>query len=121
MPQVVDLFTMRPMSISERPSEAVAAAGGRLRAAREALGVSQQDMARACGSEPQRWSNWEAGRHLADPLVMVRAAQIYGISLDWVFAADPRNLSGRILSVLMQRDPELLGFRGGLPNASDAA
>jgi transcriptional regulator with XRE-family HTH domain len=109
------------MAISERPSEAVQGAGTRLRAAREALGVSQQDMARACGAEPQRWSNWEAGRHLADPLVMVRAAQLYGISLDWVFAGDARNLPGRLLSLLMARDPELLGARGGLPDVTNAA
>lgn len=121
MPQVVNLVILRPMAISERPSEALIAAGGRLRAAREALGISQQDMARACGAEPQRWSNWEAGRHLPDPLVMVRAAQVYGISLDWVFAGDPRNLPGRLLSLLMQRDPELLGFPGGIAGATDAA
>ncbi|MBR0651369.1 helix-turn-helix transcriptional regulator [Roseomonas terrae] len=101
---------IRVMSIPERPSDAVDGAATRLRAAREVLGVQQQDMARACGAEPQRWSNWESARHLPDALVMVRAHQLYGISLDWVYAADPKNLPGRLLDGLRARFPELLGL-----------
>jgi transcriptional regulator with XRE-family HTH domain len=101
---------LRIMSIPERPSEAVNGAAARLRAARLVLGVPQQDMARACGAEPQRWNNWEKAAHLPDPIIMVRAHIIYGISLDWVYAGDARNLPGRLIDGLRRRFPHLIGL-----------
>ena len=65
-------------------------------------------MARACGAEPNRWSNWEKARTLPDPVVIARAQQLYGVSLDWVYAGDPRNLPGRILDFIRLHQPELL-------------
>ena len=100
--------------LPQRPSDVVENAAARLRAAREALGIQQQDMARACGSEPQRWNNWEAGRSLPDAVVLIRAHALYGISLDWVYAGDPRNLPGRLLDALRTRRPDLM------PGASEA-
>jgi transcriptional regulator with XRE-family HTH domain len=110
---------IRVMSIPERPSEAIDGAAARLRAARIVLGVAQQDMARACGAEPQRWNNWEKALHLPDPLVMARAQQLYGVSLDWVYVADPRNLPGRLLDGLREQFPQMLGLVG--PNPSNSA
>lgn len=97
------------MSLPTRPTDVLVSAGVRLRAAREALGLPQQELARACGTEPQRWSNWENGRHLPDPIVLVRAAQLFGISLDWVFAGDPRNLPGGLMARLSTLRPDLMG------------
>jgi transcriptional regulator with XRE-family HTH domain len=96
------------VAVPFRPSEIVDLAARRLRAARLALGVLQQDMARACGAEPNRWSNWEKARTLPDPLVIAQAQLLYGISLDWVYAGDPGNLPGRILDRIRTEHPELL-------------
>lgn len=94
-----------------RPSEAVTFAARRLRAVREALGVQQQDMARACGAEPNRWSNWESARTLPDPLVMARAQALFGISLDWIYAGDPSNLPFKVVDALRRDYPDLITAR----------
>jgi transcriptional regulator with XRE-family HTH domain len=96
------------MAVPFRPSQAVNLAARRLRAAREALAMQQQDLARACGAEPNRWSNWEAARTLPDPLVIARAMALFGISLDWIYAGDPGHLPVKIFNGIQERYPELL-------------
>ena len=100
--------SVRLMAVPFRPSQAVHLAARRLRAAREALGMQQQDMARACGAEPNRWSNWEAARTLPDALVMARAMVLFGVSLDWIYAGDPGHLPVKIFAGIQDRHPELL-------------
>lgn len=100
--------TFRLMAVPFRPSQAVNQAARRLKAAREALAMQQQDLARACGAEPNRWSNWEAARTLPDPLVMARAQALFGISLDWIYAGDPGHLPTKIFVGIQERHPELL-------------
>lgn len=99
---------LRVVPIAERPSEVVTRAGLRLRAAREALGLSQQDMARACGAEPNRWSNWEGGRHLPDPLVMARALALFGVSLDWIFVGRLSGMPFRLAQALATSSAHLV-------------
>ena len=70
--------------------------------------MQQQDLARACGAEPNRWSNWEAARTLPDPLVMARAQALFGISLDWIYAGDPGHLPQKVFAGIQARYPELL-------------
>lgn len=96
------------MAVPFRPSQAVHQAARRLKAARDALGMQQQDLARACGAEPNRWSNWEAARTLPDPLVIARAQSLFGISLDWIYAGDPGNLPAKLFVAIQEQHPELL-------------
>lgn len=60
--------------------------GLRLRAAREALDdKSQADICRALSVAPNKWNQWETGTYPPDPAIMVRFADTFGTSLDWIF------------------------------------
>ena len=59
--------------------------GLRIKAAREALGRSQAEVCRALEIAPNKWNQWESGKYPPDPFVMARFADIYGVSLDWVY------------------------------------
>lgn len=83
-------------SVAERLKEI----GRRITQAREALGLSQVEVCRMIEVGETTWNNWEQGKRRPDPLVMVRFAENYGITLDWVYRGDREGLRGRVLSKL---------------------
>lgn len=74
------------MSRSERPSELVLQAGLRLRAARQALNLSQEVLSREIGATRTALANWENGERLADVVAMTRLLSRFGIPLEWIYA-----------------------------------
>lgn len=76
--------------------------GRRLKAARDALGLSQADICRAVDVSPSRWNQWETGGKLPDALVMAEVSRRYGITMDWVFAGNPAGLPHAISSKLLK-------------------
>ncbi|KAF0111669.1 MAG: putative DNA binding helix-turn helix protein [Rhodospirillaceae bacterium] len=76
--------------------------GGRLTAAREALGLSQVAICREIDVSPSRWNQWEMGGKLPDPLVMAEFSRRYGITMDWIYAGNasglPHSLVGKVLA-----------------------
>jgi len=96
------------VSVPFRPSEAVTLAARRLRAAREALGMEQKEIALAAGAQPNRWNNWERGISLPDPLVMARCQVLFGISLDWIYVGDPGHLPTKVFHHIQLKAPELV-------------
>lgn len=58
------------------------AIGARIRARREAMGLSQAELARRVYVSRQTVGNWEAGRTLADVQSLVLLASVFGVSVD---------------------------------------
>ena len=58
------------------------AIGARIRAQREALGLSQAELARRVYVSRQTVGNWESGRTLADVQSLVLLAGVFGVSVD---------------------------------------
>ncbi|MCW5749631.1 MAG: helix-turn-helix transcriptional regulator [Alphaproteobacteria bacterium] len=70
--------------------------GRRLRQAREALGLTQRELFEDLGVQEGRWSHWETGRRLPDPLVMARLAERHAVSLDWIYRGVLTGLPARL-------------------------
>lgn len=56
--------------------------GGSIREQREALGMSQEDLARACMVSRQTISNWENGKTLPDVQSLMYLADTFNITVD---------------------------------------
>jgi transcriptional regulator with XRE-family HTH domain len=70
----------------KRDSKQLQAIGQRLKDARIALGFSQKELYNRLGVGASTWHNWETGKRTPDPFVMVELLDLYGISLDWIYA-----------------------------------
>lgn len=68
----------------EKP-DAMRVIGRRLRATREALGLTQEQLAQSIGVQRTAYRNWEIGERMPDPLAMTRLAERYGATLDWIY------------------------------------
>lgn len=82
------------------------AAGARLRAARQALGLTQREIAEVAGATPHGISQWEAGIKRINPFGMARLKARWGISLDFVYAGDisalPHGLASAVQKTLLK-------------------
>jgi transcriptional regulator with XRE-family HTH domain len=69
-------------------SEAQKAMGARLQAIREALRLTQEDMAATMGVVTTALSAWESGRNQIDIVKLARSATRWGFTTDWVARGD---------------------------------
>lgn len=69
-------------------TEAQKAMGVRLKAARDALGLTQEDMARHMGVVVTTLSAWESGRNQIDIVKLAMSATRWGFTTDWVARGD---------------------------------
>jgi transcriptional regulator with XRE-family HTH domain len=69
-------------------SEAQKIMGTRLQIIREALGLTQEDMADKMGVVMTTMSAWENGRNQIDIVKLARAATRWGFTTDWVARGD---------------------------------
>jgi ribosome-binding protein aMBF1 (putative translation factor) len=76
--------------------------GARLRLVRRALGLPAGRLAAELGVAAPRWSQWEHGRHLADLRAMVRLAQRYRVTLDYLFLGDESALPRRLIDAMRE-------------------
>lgn len=78
--------------------------GDRLRDARTALGLSQEELAHRLGTAPRSVTRWECGH--CDPgfVTVAEIARICGVSLDWVTGASLARAVLQPGSVLVDRD-----------------
>jgi transcriptional regulator with XRE-family HTH domain len=72
----------------EPDSEAQKAMGSRLQAVREAIGLTQDDMAKNMGVVVTTLSAWESGRNQIDIVKLARSATRWGFTTDWVARGD---------------------------------
>jgi transcriptional regulator with XRE-family HTH domain len=73
-PVAVDLSATTPKLIGER-----------LRAYREAIGLSQAEFARMAGVSPQALNNWERGRQRPDLDSGIALCLAHNMPMDWTY------------------------------------
>jgi transcriptional regulator with XRE-family HTH domain len=69
--------------------------GSRLRTLREALGLSQSELATRCGLPIDTLQNWEQGRSEPRLSALVQLAGCLGVSLDALAGLSPKKRRGR--------------------------
>lgn len=67
--------------------------GSSLKYHREALGISQLELANKIGTSHQNISRWESGAVLPNIDFCVKLADFYGISIDELIGRDTKNSS----------------------------
>lgn len=87
--------------------------GARLRAIREALGLTQDEISETMGVVVTTLSGWETGRNQIDIVKLARAADRWGFTTDWVARGDlsslRRDLGDRIEANAAQKRPARRG------------
>lgn len=64
----------------------------RLKTTREALGISPADLCRRIDIAENRWSQYENGKRRITIEVVSKLCDEFGLSLDWIYRADPAHL-----------------------------
>lgn len=93
----------RSMPASSRANEIVKI-GDRLRAFREALELSQSDLARAISVRANTYNQWENGKRLIDPLVASRLCDQFGVTMDWIYRGNMSSLPQHLAAKLVRAD-----------------
>ncbi len=73
------------MSKTDEKNKAI---GGRMRMAREQVGLSQGQVAKMLNLHRPSVTETEAGRRKASPQELAEYARIYGVSIDWLVNVD---------------------------------
>jgi transcriptional regulator with XRE-family HTH domain len=85
-------------------SEAQKAMGARLKAVREALELTQEEMAAHMGVVITALSAWESGRNRIDIVKLARSAGRWGFTTDWIARGDlsglRRDLADKVEAIL---------------------
>ena len=96
--------------VKRRPVDRLAQVGERLRAFRDAIGLSQAELSSAVNKAANTVAMWETGQRLLDPLAAVTLADRYGASLDWFYRGDlsgvRKDLADRIAGRESERVPD---------------
>ena len=86
--------------------------GRRIKIIREGLNLSQELFAERVGANSKAVvSTWEKGRHLPEPKLLVKIAQIGNVSLDWLLGAEssnPKQQEGDSLIIRQLKERELI-------------
>lgn len=83
------------------------AVGLRLRAAREALGKNQTQLADAINAAKNTYSQWESGDRLANLVAMAKLCNDYGITLDWIYRGVASGLPQDLHEKVLKRHHDL--------------
>lgn len=60
----------------------------RLRQLRAALGISQAQLCRRSGIEPNAWNNYEKGRNRISIDHALKVKRTFGVTTDWIYQGD---------------------------------
>lgn len=72
--------------------------GPRLKATREALGLTQEELCERIGvGNVKRWSNYEMGDRMVDLSIAERFCEEFGLTFDWIFRADPARIDNDLM------------------------
>lgn len=72
------------------------AIGKRLQLSREALGVSQSEFADRCEIARNTYNQYEKGVNKPPVDAALKMRELYGLTLDWIYAGDPSTLRHEI-------------------------
>lgn len=78
------------------------AAGGRLRAVQEAIGLRQGEFAKLLGIETNTLANSQAGRSAPRPHWLVPLKDRYGVTMDYIFTGDMSGVPKKIADKLTE-------------------
>ena len=103
-------------------SDAQKAMGARLQSIRQALGLSQEDMADHMGIAVSTLSAWEIGRNQMDIVKLAKAATRFGFTTDWVARGDlsgiRKDLADTLEGMAAADTRSARGRRRGRPKAA---
>lgn len=68
----------------------------RLKLTREALGLKPADICKVLKEGANAWSQYESGERRITLRVAIKFCDAYGLTLDWIFRADPSRLPHEI-------------------------
>lgn len=91
------------MASPERDKDWIQIIGDRLARTRKALELTQEQLADELGVSRGALGNWEQGTRLPDPAAMMRFANRYGVSMDWIYRGDPSSLPQRYAANILGR------------------
>ncbi|MCL2109670.1 MAG: helix-turn-helix domain-containing protein [Oscillospiraceae bacterium] len=60
----------------------------RLKALREARGVTQSEIARTLSITRNGYNSWEQGLSMASPVYLIELSKLFGVSVDYLLGAD---------------------------------
>lgn len=84
----------------QRPSWDPESIGARLMQARQALGMTQAQMADQAGIARNAYNQWERGVERPSLGLALQLCDTFGLTLDWIYRGDPSGLPFRIASGL---------------------
>ena len=100
------------------------ALGSRIAAARQAAGMSQEDLARAIWVSRNTVSNWETGNTAPDAQSLILLSALFGMSVDDLLLCDANLVASALARdrghVLVSSPTRRLGERGVLRGAEEA-
>ena len=73
-------------------AETVKSLANRLKMTREALELTAAEVCRRINCKPNRWSQYEAGERKITLEVANALCDEFGLSLDWIYRANPAQL-----------------------------
>ena len=73
-------------------AESLKSLSARLKMTREALDLSAADLCRQIKCKPNRWSQYEGGERRITLEVANALCDTFGVSLDWIYRANPAQL-----------------------------
>lgn len=85
-----------------RSNQELVQVGARLKAARLALGLSQKDLYEAIGVKAAAWNHWESGKRMPDPMVMAELYRLHGVTMEWIYAGDPKGLPFGVAQTILK-------------------
>lgn len=88
-----------------RPTDRLTIVGERLRAFRDAVGLSQAELAGIVNKAANTVAMWETGQRLLDPLAASTLAERYGASLDWFYRGDLSGVRKDLADRIAQAGP----------------
>lgn len=96
------------------PNDPKAQVGRRLLCARKATtGEDIRPFAERLGCTESQWGNWENGERMADPLVMARLWDRFGVTLEWIYAGSLRGMEPELQDKLERLAAEYGAVVGG--------
>lgn len=75
--------------------------GGRLRVARDALGLTGTEFAKRARIAQNAYSQYETGKRMLTTTAAIRLCSTYGLTMDWLFRGDPSGLPYSLAGQIM--------------------
>lgn len=89
-----------PMARKPPPQSQVQGIAARLRASREALGLTAAELCRMAGVAPNTYSQWENAKGRPQLDEAIRLCRALGYTLDWIYLGDKSGLPYALASKL---------------------